>query len=39
VYDICKRNLDIPRPGYEHLNVLWPRSLALSPPACVSMMH
>lgn len=22
VYDICKRNLDIPRPGYEHLNRL-----------------
>ncbi|KAJ5976653.1 hypothetical protein N7481_010360 [Penicillium waksmanii] len=20
VYDICKRNLDIPRPGYDHLN-------------------
>ncbi|OJJ83427.1 tubulin alpha chain [Aspergillus glaucus CBS 516.65] len=22
VYDICKRNLDIPRPGYDHLNRL-----------------
>ncbi|KAF7118223.1 hypothetical protein CNMCM5793_007629 [Aspergillus hiratsukae] len=22
VYDICRRNLDIPRPGYEHLNRL-----------------
>ncbi|KAJ5521143.1 Tubulin [Penicillium fimorum] len=22
VYDICRRNLDIPRPGYEHLNCL-----------------
>ncbi|KAJ5273644.1 hypothetical protein N7478_008769 [Penicillium angulare] len=22
VYDICRRNLDIPRPGYEHLNAL-----------------
>jgi tubulin alpha len=22
IYDICKRNLDIPRPGYDHLNRL-----------------
>lgn len=22
VYDICKRNLDIPRPGFDHLNRL-----------------